>query len=129
MPLYRVAFVRALYAFMGGMTRAAGLTITAQLKSHFDFHRFELNNGYLIFSGSELQQNKRQSMTALSRRHQGWSFCDMRSRIQALGSKRQVPRCVYGPKVGGTVLMMRLAQKVGAFGSNIVKIIAMKLKL
>ena len=52
MPLYRLVFVKALYAFAGGMARAAGLMITAQLEPQFAFHRLGPNDGCLIFIGS-----------------------------------------------------------------------------
>ena len=107
MPLYRLVFVKALYAFAGGMARAAGLTITAQLEPQFAFHRLGPNDGCLIFIGSVLQLDIRQSMSARSRRRQDRTFCDQRIRIQALGLKGQALRRVDGPKGGGAVLMMR----------------------
>ena len=107
MPLYRLVFVRALYAFAGEMARAEGLTITSQLEPQFAFHRLGPNDGYLIFIGSVLQLDIRQSVSARSRRRQDRTFCDQRIRIQALGLKRQALRCVDGPKGGGAVLMMR----------------------
>ena len=107
MSLCRLVFLSALYAFAGGMARAGRLTITAQLKPHFAFHRFGPNDGGLIFIGSVLQLDIRQSMLARSRRRQEGTFCDQRIRIQALGLKRQALRRVDGPKGGGAVLMMR----------------------
>ena len=106
MPLYHLVFVRALYAFAGGMARAAGLTITAQLEPQFAFHRLGPNDGCLIFIGSVLQLDIRQSVSARSRRRQDRTFCDQRIRIQALGLKRRALRRVDGPKGGGAFLMM-----------------------
>jgi hypothetical protein len=54
MSLCRLVFVMALYAFAGGMASVAGLTITAQLKPQFAFHRLGPNDGGLIFIVSVL---------------------------------------------------------------------------
>ena len=88
------------------MARAAGLTITAQLKPQFAFHRLGPNDGCLIFIGSVSQLDIRQSVSVRFRRPQDRTFCDQLIRIQALGLKRRALRRVDGPKGGGAFLMM-----------------------
>ncbi len=81
--------------------------ITAQLKPTFARHGIGLNDGGLIFIGSILWLDIRQSMSAHSQRRQEETFCDERISIQALGLKWQALRRVDGPMGGGAVFMMR----------------------